>query len=82
MRANLDGVQCAVVFCLMMVSAVVYCAFDTFITFFHVESLLDLITKVVCTFFPRFITGIFQKIKTVFSFGKKEKALDFFKKLC
>lgn len=82
MRANLNGVQCAVVFGLMVVSAVVYSTFDTFITFFHVESLLDLITKVVCTFFPFFITGIFQKIKTVFSFGKRKKALDFLKKLC
>lgn len=82
MRANLNGVQCAVVFGLMVVSAVVYSTFDTFITFFHVESLLDLITKVVCTVFARFITGIFQKIKTVFSFEKKEKALDFLKKLC
>ncbi len=82
MRANLNGVKCAIVFGLMVVSAVVYSTFDTFITFFHVESLLDLITKVVCTFFPFFITGIFQKIKTVFSFGKKEKALDFLKKLC
>ncbi len=70
MRANLNGVQCAVVFCLMMVSAIVYSTFDTFITFFHVESLLDLITRVVCTFFPSFITGIFQKMKTVFSFDK------------
>lgn len=77
MRANLNGVQCAVVFGLMVVSAVVYSTFDTFITFFHVESLLDLITKVVCTFFPFFITGIFQKIKTVFSFGKRKKRLIF-----
>lgn len=51
MCADLDGFQCAVIFRLMMVSAVVYSTFNTFITFFHVNSLLDLITGIVCAVF-------------------------------
>lgn len=51
MRANLDGFQCAVIFCLMMVSAIVYSTFNAFITFFHVHSLLDLFTEIVCAVF-------------------------------
>lgn len=51
MGAYLDGFQCAVVFGLVMVPAIIYGAFDTFITFFHVHSLLDLIAWLVCALF-------------------------------
>lgn len=37
MGANLDRIQCAVIFCAVVVSALFYCTFDTFVTFFHVK---------------------------------------------
>ena len=36
MCAHLNGVQCAVIFCAVVVSALFHCTFDAFITFFHV----------------------------------------------
>lgn len=37
MCAYLDRIQCAVIFCAVVVSALFYSTFDTFITFFHVK---------------------------------------------
>ena len=37
MCAYLNGIQCAVIFCAVVVSALFHCTFDTFITFFHVR---------------------------------------------
>lgn len=38
MCAYLDGFQCAVIFCVVVMSAIIHGTSDTFITFFHLSA--------------------------------------------
>lgn len=47
MRSYLNTWQCTVIFCIVMMSAIIYRTFDTFITFFHGNALLCFVWCIV-----------------------------------
>lgn len=53
MCAYLNGFQCAVIFCVVVMSAIVYGTSDTFITFFHCVRLLLFGTHLFCPVFEK-----------------------------